>query len=1080
MSNEKIFYARINGKNISNIIGKIYDLFEKNENVSNGEICKDPDLGTISYSLIDYQIKISFSNLNKEFFILRQYIYLINEKKIENKLLIFTKPDLEQAFKKYSNSYYFLINNIIVSDINKILEAHPSTIMLRLKEDPDISLEIFKSLNNKYNISNEDSIIMKTNELISQDIYSLGIYRDSEINLVIKKRNKLIDEIKNFMNDIEEVIMKIYGVDGIGKSMTFVYLTSLKNDFKIIYFNLKEFYLKERLELINLFKSQLANYYTEQISNSEENSKEIDMINKNTFNDYTESMKQFEEKISYKNEVNFWYLLDIFLEMISKNYRMKVLLIIDQYKIENDKENKLYNLEKNLIENISNIKLLVVSSLNDMRVKTEFIGILKNLSNLKSKKLIKKVEINRDEPNSITEEKIIEDIFKDFPENNLEKDDSFTKIKKFEDKNVDIKKEINKKKDSNNEDITENIYIDKIEKFFNNQKFKIYKNNKKYRIIYINDLISIKDMKSENKKIQNKLKEFNYNPKYYNKFKNNVNSPITKKSLNEAYDSFLMNQFENIKSKILDFYEKFSTKFDINLKDRDIGLMLIQLRMIVEEKIDLDFDSLIYYLNKFPIKYLKIIQIDDTEDNNFLRLNENISNYKFRIEYIFPFLKFVINRLLYEYGNNRCIKCSDLPPSGIGSFLEKQIRREILINKIFDDFHCRNVWNFQISLYKNTKLSNKKKKIKGKKKSKKNNENEQMKIDQKKDEKEEKEEEEEEEKEKEKKKEGEMGEGKEEEGEMGEEKEEENIKTKIDFFNLKELTYDDQQKNPLNDFNCNYYIICHSSNNNYLDSIILIPCSQDNQNDKIFNLIALQITINKWKIYGLDEYHKATETAAQKISSIYDIRIKDKFFCFVLSEEYENKATQQNLDKLGIPFVFFSTAENCFFLETKEKIESLCQFLNNEFKLSTNQNKKESVFYKNNIFKKMENYLQKKRKRDKKFKITQNSFNFIKEKMFKGESQLILPKEKIDEIIEKLKNAEFFKSKNIIIEYMFKVKFSESKKLDLFNDDLVGICFYKKNIFLFNNKLGSKIKTLSKNKKEKNILNVLLNYINDM
>ena len=51
---------------------------------------------------------------------------------------------------------------------------------------------------------------------------------------------------------------------------------------------------------------------------------------------------------------------------------------------------------------------------------------------------------------------------------------------------MDIKKEINKKKDSNNEDITENIYIDKIEKFFNNQKFKIYKNNKKYRIIYIN------------------------------------------------------------------------------------------------------------------------------------------------------------------------------------------------------------------------------------------------------------------------------------------------------------------------------------------------------------------------------------------------------------------------------------------------------------------------------------------------------------------------------------------------------------------------------------------------------------------
>ena len=212
-------------------------------------------MGTISYSSLDYQIKISFSNLNKDFFILRQYVYLINEKKNENKVLIFTKSGLEQAFKTYSASYNFWIDNTIFRDFNKILEKQPSIIMLRLKEDPDISLEIFKSLNNKYNISNEDSIIMKTNELISQDIYSLGIYRDSEINLIIKKRNKLIDEIKNFMNDIEEVIMKIYGVDGIGKSMTFVYLTSLKNDFKIIYFNLKEFYLKEKLELINLFKS---------------------------------------------------------------------------------------------------------------------------------------------------------------------------------------------------------------------------------------------------------------------------------------------------------------------------------------------------------------------------------------------------------------------------------------------------------------------------------------------------------------------------------------------------------------------------------------------------------------------------------------------------------------------------------------------------------------------------------------------------------------------------------------------------------------------------------------------------------
>ena len=283
----------------------------------------------------------------------------------------------------------------------------------------------------------------------------------------------------------------------------------------------------------------------------------------------------------------------------------------------------------------------------------------------------------------------------------------------------------------------------------------------------------------------------------------------------------------------------------------------------------------------------------------------------------------------------------------------------------------------------------------------------------------------------------------------------------------------------MDDYNSNYYIICHSSNNNYLDSLILIPCSQDNESDKIFNLIGLQITINKMKIYELNEYHSATEIAALKISSIYDINIKDKFFCFILSEEYENKATQQRLEKLGIPFAFFSTISNYFFLENKKKIESISQFLRDEFKLQINQNKKESVFYKNNIFKKMEDYLQKKRKRDKKFKVTKNSFNFIREKMFKDEKKLILPSNELKKIIQTINKATFFENKKIIIEYIFKVNFSEYENLYSCNDDLIGICFYKNNIFLFNKKLGSRIKILPTNKKEKNTLNDLLNYIND-
>lgn len=41
--------------------------------------------------------------------------------------------------------------------------------------------------------------------------------------MVIEKRNDLINEIDDFFNS-EDKILKIYGCDGIGKSISFIYL----------------------------------------------------------------------------------------------------------------------------------------------------------------------------------------------------------------------------------------------------------------------------------------------------------------------------------------------------------------------------------------------------------------------------------------------------------------------------------------------------------------------------------------------------------------------------------------------------------------------------------------------------------------------------------------------------------------------------------------------------------------------------------------------------------------------------------------------------------------------------------------
>ena len=477
-----MFHYRIDGKNISKIIMEVYKQVE-NEPNSLGEeattISSEFDnfnLGKVSYLLTSSnEIKISFSASDKNILILRNYLYLMDERNNENKSLIFTKSDLENAFKLFSESNYFIIDDKIIEDINETISLKPKIIKLRKKVFNEVSLDIFKELNDKQNIPLSDSISIDTNRLISQNIYSLRLYRDQKISLVINKRNELIKEIKEFMDNREEKIMKIYGVDGIGKSLTFVYLTSLINNFKIIYFNLKEFHSKKYLELINIFKSQLTNYYTPEIDDlyDYENKKEI--INKNTFDDYFESMKKFDSQIMNKINFDFWDLIQIFVNDISMSFRYKVLIIIDQYKIENDLTNKLASLEMDRINSISNIKLLIISSINDMRVKNDFIELLEDFLGSESNKIIQQIDKNYDDtPNQDEKIEKLDDYFEEFSQDKEKigkEEDDFEKIKKFNIIYEDNKYIINEDdKKNEDEDIQEKKYINKIANYYDKNK----------------------------------------------------------------------------------------------------------------------------------------------------------------------------------------------------------------------------------------------------------------------------------------------------------------------------------------------------------------------------------------------------------------------------------------------------------------------------------------------------------------------------------------------------------------------------------------------------------------------------------
>ena len=96
----------------------------------------------------------------------------------------------------FGKSYEFIVNSNLIKDKNLILDDLPAKIVLREKlKEIGINLEIFEQLNHKKEIPKDDYIPIVTNELIPQNILSLGIYRDNKINIALKNRNKLINEI---------------------------------------------------------------------------------------------------------------------------------------------------------------------------------------------------------------------------------------------------------------------------------------------------------------------------------------------------------------------------------------------------------------------------------------------------------------------------------------------------------------------------------------------------------------------------------------------------------------------------------------------------------------------------------------------------------------------------------------------------------------------------------------------------------------------------------------------------------------------------------------------------------------------
>ena len=227
----------LEGVDLNDICLNVLDYFNTTKQSEAKDIFIDEIYGNISYKAYEDLIEISLEYNQNKITIYQNPVALINEIG-ESIYKAFNLELLINALKLSSNYYEFKVGKNIKSS-DDILKEKPKEITLIKKNIVDFS--IFEPLNNKSLLPLNKLVEIPTNQIIPENINSLNLTRDKNIQIIIEKRDDFINEISNFFNS-DDVILKIYGCDGIGKSLSFVYLQSLINKYKIVYFNLKEFH----------------------------------------------------------------------------------------------------------------------------------------------------------------------------------------------------------------------------------------------------------------------------------------------------------------------------------------------------------------------------------------------------------------------------------------------------------------------------------------------------------------------------------------------------------------------------------------------------------------------------------------------------------------------------------------------------------------------------------------------------------------------------------------------------------------------------------------------------------------------
>ncbi len=934
------FRFRVGDIDITKDLDKI---LESNQN--EGKIKTTKKAKELTFTKSSDQIEINIEN-KKMLIDKKPMLFLDENNKILFKAYSRTDPYFSNILKMTEPKYdFYLSTNEKLSFKDLFEKRHKITkiiIKLKINEYKDIFEPLCTKLPKK-----GDFIDTKTNYFLPESSQSLFIDRNSDFKLCIDQRIDLINLIFNFLQSTK-YILKIYGADGIGKSLSLLYLTTIESDYKFIYFNLKDIY-KYNNNTNLYFKKAMMKYY----SNYPNDFENIEEKNKDNYNIYQWEIKDIERfyKEKFKNGV-FWDMLESFCDFISP-YE-KSVIIIDQYKVEYGNIQILKKLLSNFKEK-GTIKFIISSSLNDYSVKEDFILDLMVIykGKIQSKTCLEKIE----NINELREEELENQIFKDFMvEDNSSNmnyiEDDFSHISEF---NIETKVESKeneediKKQEKNDSNEKENKIIEK----------KMIEPND---IIYINNLISIE--KIINKDDDELYKLFNYNPKTYTKYNFIYDSNEGKEYIRA---SFLKARFGEISYKVKLFYDnlskmKYKDKSSENLK----GTFLLKLIEIIKNKRKLDLQELIQSLEVYPFKYLKIYIADSNTKNNIITLNDELIEKKFILDYSYEFIEIAFSKIVDMITHIRLIDMNDLSGSGFGSFLEKKINKKI---EKENGFEIRYFWNF-------TSLSN--------------NDN-------------------------------------------NEEKEEKYI---YDYNNYKKIKieYDDITKYKIKDYNKYYYIIPGSQINRSLDSAILQP-----KDKGTFDMICIQATKFKNVIKEKKEYISDCFLTKSKFESNYGIKIINVYFYFILSDEFSNHVIIENLELKGIEYFFYSFKDEIF--KTEKGIISIKNLNREKAKIEQKLKENEQLLFKGKkgLFNIMINYLQRKRRKEKNFKITQNYFDKARKYLFTKTPKISLDshnKKEMEKIVKN--NCSNFSSKSFTFIFIFTIKPNEYFHLRE-KEELIGI-----------------------------------------